>query len=288
MYHGLGVMYIDKLMQGSQLMQAIARVNRPYQKKEAGLIVDYIGLQEQLLKAIDMYTVKNEVKIIETKQIKNELLKRMKTLKDLLSKFYGINDKEEIEAKNYELIKEIVEFILQNEMQKEIVMQKTEEIKNKYPLCVTLLKENEVNEILLWMTIRNFILKISEEDTDLGQIDRKQEKMLEEKMKENLKIKTDKIRNMPQINIAMILFVGRVKKWIDKIGEDNVLLKEKFTVKLNEVNENYKQRTSSKDTKEAIIKLENLTCDIQNEIVKASKYKLSGQEKSILDRKSVV
>ena len=48
----LGVMYIDKPMKAHNLMQAIARVNRVYKTKPAGLIVDYIGLKAWLLDAL--------------------------------------------------------------------------------------------------------------------------------------------------------------------------------------------------------------------------------------------
>jgi len=40
----LATMYVDKLMRGHNLMQAIARVNRVYKDKPGGLIVDYIGM----------------------------------------------------------------------------------------------------------------------------------------------------------------------------------------------------------------------------------------------------
>ncbi len=49
-------MYIDKPMQGHNLMQAIARVNRVYGEIEGGLIVDYIGIAQDLKKAISNYT----------------------------------------------------------------------------------------------------------------------------------------------------------------------------------------------------------------------------------------
>ena len=49
-------MYIDKPMRGHGLMQAIARVNRVYKDKPGGLIVDYIGLAEQLKQALSNYT----------------------------------------------------------------------------------------------------------------------------------------------------------------------------------------------------------------------------------------
>ncbi|MDB9873604.1 type I restriction endonuclease subunit R, partial [Flavobacteriaceae bacterium] len=48
-------MYVDKKMQGANLMQAIARVNRVYKDKPGGLIVDYIGIGQELRSAMGTY-----------------------------------------------------------------------------------------------------------------------------------------------------------------------------------------------------------------------------------------
>jgi type I restriction enzyme R subunit len=48
-------LYLDKPMKGHGLMQAIARVNRVFRNKEAGLVVDYLGLAEQLRQAVSTY-----------------------------------------------------------------------------------------------------------------------------------------------------------------------------------------------------------------------------------------
>lgn len=52
----LHTIYIDKPMQGHGLMQAIARVNRVFKDKPGGLVVDYLGIAEQLKKALASYT----------------------------------------------------------------------------------------------------------------------------------------------------------------------------------------------------------------------------------------
>jgi type I restriction enzyme R subunit len=52
----LHTMYIDKKMEGANLMQAIARVNRVYKDKPGGLIVDYIGIGQDLRNAMAVYT----------------------------------------------------------------------------------------------------------------------------------------------------------------------------------------------------------------------------------------
>ncbi|MDP9255046.1 MAG: HsdR family type I site-specific deoxyribonuclease, partial [Actinomycetota bacterium] len=52
----LHTMYLDKPMRGHGLMQAIARVNRVFRDKPGGLVVDYLGLADELKKALATYT----------------------------------------------------------------------------------------------------------------------------------------------------------------------------------------------------------------------------------------
>ncbi len=52
----LHTMYLDKPMRGHGLMQAIARVNRVFKDKPGGLVVDYLGLADELKKALAVYT----------------------------------------------------------------------------------------------------------------------------------------------------------------------------------------------------------------------------------------
>ena len=52
----LHTMYVDKPMRGHGLMQAIARVNRVFKDKPGGLVVDYLGLGQELKRALATYT----------------------------------------------------------------------------------------------------------------------------------------------------------------------------------------------------------------------------------------
>jgi len=52
----LHTMYVDKPMRGHGLMQAIARVNRVFKDKPGGLVVDYLGLADELKAALAIYT----------------------------------------------------------------------------------------------------------------------------------------------------------------------------------------------------------------------------------------
>ena len=56
----LATMYVYKPMQGYNLMQAIARVNRVFKDKEGGLIVDYVGIAAALKQAMNDYTARDK------------------------------------------------------------------------------------------------------------------------------------------------------------------------------------------------------------------------------------
>ena len=81
----LHTLYIDKKMQGAALMQAIARVNRVYKDKPGGLIVDFIGIGQDLRNAMGFYTqsggkgeaVEDLDKIIHELKTKFEVVNQM-------------------------------------------------------------------------------------------------------------------------------------------------------------------------------------------------------------------
>ena len=80
----LHTMYVDKPMRGHGLMQAIARVNRVFKDKPGGLVVDYVGIADQLKNALKDYTEgdKGETGIptevaLEILQAKHEVVKAM-------------------------------------------------------------------------------------------------------------------------------------------------------------------------------------------------------------------
>lgn len=81
-------MYIDKPMKGHGLMQAIARVNRVFRDKPAGLVVDYIGIAQNLKKALGQYST-NDRKLagIDEADAVAEMLKRFGIVQDMFHGF---------------------------------------------------------------------------------------------------------------------------------------------------------------------------------------------------------
>lgn len=85
----LQTMYLDKPLKEHRLLQAIARTNRPYKNiKEAGLIIDYVGILKNFVKAFENYT-KEDIKgvLYNTKDLTKDFIQ---TLNQTLNLFENI------------------------------------------------------------------------------------------------------------------------------------------------------------------------------------------------------
>jgi type I restriction enzyme, R subunit len=99
----LHTLYVDKPMTGHNLMQAIARVNRVFKDKEGGLIVDYLGIAQDLKKALSVYTSSGGKGKIEFDQ--EEAVAKMEELYEIVvdlfhgfdyKRFFGLQPKEKL------------------------------------------------------------------------------------------------------------------------------------------------------------------------------------------------
>ncbi|MCO5110302.1 MAG: type I restriction endonuclease subunit R [Burkholderiaceae bacterium] len=81
-------MYVDKPMQGHGLMQAIARVNRVFRDKPAGLIVDYIGIAQSLKSALAQYSARDQKTTgVDEAQAVAVLLEKYEVVRDMYHGF---------------------------------------------------------------------------------------------------------------------------------------------------------------------------------------------------------
>ena len=82
-------MYVDKPMQGHGLMQAIARVNRVFRDKPAGLIVDYIGIAQNLKSALQQYSKNDQENTgVDESQAIAMLMEKYEVVRDM---YHGFN-----------------------------------------------------------------------------------------------------------------------------------------------------------------------------------------------------
>ncbi len=110
-------MYIDKKMQGANLMQAIARVNRVYKDKPGGLIVDYIGIGQDLRDAMGVYVEAGGkgTPVLDMAEVISAMLSRFETVEQM---FHGFEYRAYFKAETSEKLQLLMagtNFILKDE-----------------------------------------------------------------------------------------------------------------------------------------------------------------------------
>jgi type I restriction enzyme R subunit len=124
-------MYIDKPMRGHGLMQAIARVNRVFRKKSGGLIVDYIGIAQNLKTALSQYSQSDRKQAgIDMAEAIAVMLEKYEIVRDML---HGFNYRAGLTGSPKErlgVLAGAIEWVLQMQ-QREAAKETTEEDKKR-------------------------------------------------------------------------------------------------------------------------------------------------------------
>lgn len=156
----MATMYIDKPMKGHNLMQAIARVNRVYKDKEAGLIVDYIGMAAELKSALSQYTKRDQDKIPDLGQAYSIAMGKLETMRDFFygfdySPFFGESDQ-----KRLAVIADGVNFALEfEEDEKKEFIKEATALSQAETLCRSLLDKETKQEIEFFKSIKAGLCK---------------------------------------------------------------------------------------------------------------------------------
>ena len=128
----LHTMYIDKKMQGANLMQAIARVNRVYKDKPGGLIVDYIGIGQDLRNAMATYLQSGGegTPIVDIKEAIAGMLEKFEVVEQILHGYDYQSYFKAVTNTKLQILLGAQNFVLQ-----------TEDVKNRFIKEVTLLSK---------------------------------------------------------------------------------------------------------------------------------------------------
>ena len=163
-------MYIDKPMAGHNLMQAIARVNRVYKDKSGGLIVDYIGIGEDLKKALKQYSQSDRnVTGIDTEKAVAMMLEYYEIVKEF---FHGFNYSKYNSQSPLEKARTIIEgmdFILgldsEEEGRKKSYIDNVLALSKAHSMCITTKEGKKFNEeISYFKAVKASILKLETGD----------------------------------------------------------------------------------------------------------------------------
>ena len=158
----LHTMYVDKPMRGHGLMQTIARVNRVFKDKPGGLIVDYLGIAQELKQAVTTYTASggtgetaiDQAKAVEVMQEKYDVCRGL---------FYGFDYSDWTDgspAQRLSLLPAALEHILAQENGKDRCKQAVRELSQAFALTVP--HETAIlirNDVAFFQAIRAQLMK---------------------------------------------------------------------------------------------------------------------------------
>ena len=163
----LATMYVFKPMVGHNLMQAIARVNRVFEDKEGGLVVDYIGIAAALKQAMKDFTSRDQKNFGEMDVAKiayTKFVEKLEVCRDFLhghdySAFFGNSDLARAQA-----ITAAVNFIIGlGEEKKKDFIKEAYLLKQSLTLCASLVKYEERVEAAFFEACRVLILRLMSE-----------------------------------------------------------------------------------------------------------------------------
>lgn len=297
----LGVMYIDKPMKAHNLMQAIARVNRVYKTKPAGLIVDYIGLKSWLLDALKTYTKRDQKQVVDSTEVVNTLKDKLEIIDGIFNDFTYENFNDLDNTGKYNLIKDGANLILSTEDTKKRFMKHSLDVKNLYTICNGILEKKYKDKSLYIISVRSFISKISNDNKlDVSEINKTVGEMLEKSIQNDelinlgqlsggnsLDILSDsmlsKLQKLKDKNVVAEVLSKAIKNTIKEIGKVNLSLQEKFSDRFNKIVEAYNDRNDAFNIEDVIEEMINLKKEIEEELTSGNKYNLSPEEKAFFD-----
>ena len=250
----LATMYIYKPMEGHNLMQAIARVNRVYKDKVAGLIVDYIGIAGALKKAMSDYTPRDRKNYGETdisKVAYPKFAEKLEVCRDIFHKFDYTKFEKESELEKAKTISGAVNFIMDRTRlkNKESFMKEALILSQSLSLCSSIVPKNERIEACFFDAVRVFILRLNDNGTgkkiSLKEMNTRINELLKHSIKtsgvinlfsdikEEFSIFDPKflkdVAAMPEKNLAIELLKKLINEQISVYKRTNIVKSEKFS-----------------------------------------------------------
>lgn len=224
----LDTIYIDKLLtQEHSIIQSISRVNRAFPNKEAGLIVDFIGIKHGMNLALKKYAKYDDDNIEGIEQaiivVKDQLevLDKMMNPFDNTKYFYGTN------AEKFDCLNESAEFLQVSKDIENRFMSNARKMSKAFCLCNGSkdFTDEELDKIHYYMAVRSIIFKLTKgKAPDISQMNKKVENMIQGAIKSN--DVEELFSEKKDLNVSAIdLFDKEYLEKINKIALPNTKVK---------------------------------------------------------------
>lgn len=282
----LDTMYLDKPLEKHTLIQTISRVNRVFKGKDKGLIVDYIGIEASLAKAMQLYSGDiNPVSEIDASYV---IFKDQMALIDELMHGFDFEPFEKgSDLDRLLTLQKGMEFVQMTEDRETRFMGLAQRMKKAFDICVgnPRITDTEMFRLHFYCSIRSAIMKITRgERPDAERMNEEVRKLVDsciavmKDQDEGEMTKTEifseaylkKIQGIPYKNTKFKMLLELLRKAIKKYSRTNKYKAEEFSKRMKDLVDKYNNRDGQ-------ILISN--DDVINEFIDS----LSDEAKKILD-----
>jgi type I restriction enzyme R subunit len=305
-------MYVDKPMKGHNLMQAIARVNRVFKNKPGGLVVDYIGIANELKQALKTYT-DSQGKGQPTHSAEEAfalLLEKLDVIHGMFAKGpnaegfdYTNHNGESYKDNPKELLLATANYIFSLEDGKKRFLDTVLAMNKAFSLCSTLDEAQKYQKEVAFLTsVKTAITKFTSVDKKLTQEEKNSalKQILDNAVraegvsdvfalcgldKPNIGLLSDEfledVRQMPYKNFAVELLEKLLKDDIKAKTRNNVVQEKKYAERLQETLRKYNNRGI--ETAQVIEELIAMAKQFQEELARDEALGLNPDEIAFYD-----
>lgn len=279
----LTMLYNDKPLSKHTLIQTISRVNRRYQTKEYGFVIDYIGIREEMKKAMKQYG--GEIPPKEDLDIAHEILQNeLQLLRERLAKLDFAPFFEDDDLARLQFIQEAAEYILANSVEKKgeasfikLFKGHVKRLRSAFGICspAGILSDEEVMWSQCFMGICSYLNKMMATEHDEESMNRHVEQMvkdaivasgvervLNEGVEENIFSDTfkEELEDVKMPYTKFQILCKLVSKAIRAYSKTNKIQAEKFQKMLEETIDAY-------NTRDKLTFANEVTQDVVNGVV---------------------
>ncbi|MUH96338.1 HsdR family type I site-specific deoxyribonuclease [Aliivibrio fischeri] len=306
----LDTIYIDKPLQKHNLIQTISRVNRKFEGKENGLVVDYIGIKKQMNLALSQYTAGQDQNLEDIKQSVIIVKDHLSLLDGLFYKFDSEPYFNGTPLEQLHCLNASADFALRTKKFEKTFMDLTKRLKSAYDICVgssELTKEHK-DKIHYYLAVRTIVFKITTGGApDVDQMNCKvrdlvKDALMSDGVEEIFKLGEKdggeidifdddylaKLEMVKQPNTKLQLLQQMLAKAIGEFKKTNKVKGVDFTKKMNMLVEKYNERDEKdvlrseviNDFSDEIIKLYN---ELRKEMASFGEMGIDFEEKAFYD-----
>lgn len=302
----LATMYVYKPMQGYNLMQAIARVNRVFGDKEGGLVVDYVGIASALKTAMNDYTSRDKKNYGDTDVAKVAYPKFLEKLSICRDIFHGYDYSKFTTGSNLDRSKTIsgaVNFIVAVDMERERedFLKEALLLRQSLSLCSSLAEEPLRIEAAFFESVRVLVMRLMNKGEgkkiSLPEMNERINALLEQSIKSSGVINLfsdvngdfslfdpnflEEIGKMKERNLAVELLKKLIAEQVVVFKRTNVVKSEKFSEIIQQAMNRYLNGMLTNE--QVIEELLNLAKQIQAAQQEGQKLGLTADELAFYD-----